>query len=183
MKQKEWVAINYMLPREPSRARVSVWRKLKKSGAVSILQSMWVLPSNSGNHNLLEKIKDEVNTNNGEAFILNFTTDLDGEKIIINKFNSARNEEYKEFVEQCEDLIREIEKESNRQNFTFAEIEENEEELNKLMNWLNKIIKRDVFISSLQENANSMFIKCRGILENFCEKVYEFNERNGHKEK
>ena len=44
MERNEWIAINYTLPREPSRIRVSVWRKLKKIGAVSIQQSMWILP-------------------------------------------------------------------------------------------------------------------------------------------
>ena len=30
MEHQEWLTINYSLPKEPSRVRVSVWRKLKK---------------------------------------------------------------------------------------------------------------------------------------------------------
>ena len=30
MNDLEWLTINYTLPKEPSRTRVSVWRRLKK---------------------------------------------------------------------------------------------------------------------------------------------------------
>ncbi len=57
MEQNEWVVINYTLPREPSRTRVSIWRKLKKIGAVNIQQSMWILPLTEHHVALLNDIK------------------------------------------------------------------------------------------------------------------------------
>nr|WP_255575549.1 Chromate resistance protein ChrB [Caproiciproducens faecalis] len=165
------------MPREPSRARVSIWRKLKKIGAISIQQSMWILPLSDENYNLLNDIKDEVSRNGGEAFVMTISTDEDGEKRIINKFNAARDEEYGELLEQCEEFFKEIDKETARKNFTFAEIEENEEELNKLKQWYEKIAARDSFGSPLQEKAESMLAKCADILDGFCDKVYEFNEK------
>ena len=45
MEQPEWLTVNYTLPREPSCFRVSMWRKLKKSGAVILGQSVWALPA------------------------------------------------------------------------------------------------------------------------------------------
>lgn len=177
MEQNEWIAINYTLPREPSRVRVSIWRKLKKIGAVSIQQSMWILPSNDENHSLLNEIKDEVSRNGGEAFTMTVSVDDDGEKTITEKFNAARDEEYRELFEQCEDFFTEIDKEIARKNFTFAEIEENEEELSKLKQWYEKIAARDTFGSPLQEKAKSMLVKCTELLDGFCDKVYEFNDR------
>lgn len=176
MNQKEWVGISYTLPREPSRVRVSIWRKLKKTGAVNIQQSMWVLPSNNENFNLLTEIKNEVSSNGGEAFIMTFSADIDGEKIIIDKFNAARDEEYGELLEQCEDYFEEIEKELARNNFTYAEIEENEEELNKLKQWYKKIAARDTFSSPLQGTSKAALAKCEDLLDDFCNKVYEFND-------
>lgn len=41
MEHQEWLTINYSLPKEPSRVRVNVWRKLKKSGAAILGQSVW----------------------------------------------------------------------------------------------------------------------------------------------
>lgn len=178
VEQNKWIAINYTLPREPSRVRVSIWRKLKKIGAVSVQQSMWILPSSDENSSLFHEVKDEVSRNDGEAFMLTFSADEDGEKIIINKFNAARGEEYGELFEQCEDFFKEIDKEIARQNFTFAEIEENEEELDKLKQWHKKIAARDTFGSPLRVKAESMLSKCAELLDGFCDKVYEFNEKS-----
>ncbi|MEA4933969.1 MAG: Chromate resistance protein ChrB, partial [Lawsonibacter sp.] len=161
-----------------SRVRVSIWRKLKKIGAVSTQQSMWILPSSDENSGLLREIKDEVSRNGGEAFILTFSPDEDGEKMIVNRFNAARDEEYRELIEQCEDYFKEINKETARKNFTFAEIEENEEELEKLKQWHKKIAARDTFCSPLREKAGSMLSNCGELLDGFCDKVYEFNEKS-----
>lgn len=178
MDQNKWIAINYTLPREPSRVRVSIWRKLKKIGAVSIQQSMWILPSCDENSGLFHEVKDEVSRNGGEAFLLSFSADEDGEKMMIDKFNAARDEEYGELFEQCQEFFKEIDKEIARQNFTFAEIEENEEELDKLKQWHKKIAARDTFASPLREKAESMLSKCAELLDGFCDRVYEFNEKS-----
>ncbi len=175
MDQHKWIAINYTLPREPSRVRVALWRKLKKIGAVSVQQSMWILPSSDENSGLFNGVKDEVSRNGGEAFMLAFSADEDGERMIIDKFNAARNEEYGELFEQCEEYFKEIDKEIARRNFTFAEIEENEEELDKLKQWYGKIVARDIFCSPLREKAESMLSKCTELLDGFCDRVYEFN--------
>jgi DNA-binding transcriptional regulator PaaX len=177
MDQNEWIAISYTLPREPSRTRVSIWRKLKKIGAVSIQQSMWILPLCDMNNGLLNDVKKEVHQNGGEAIVITFLAADDDKKAIVEKFNVARDEEYGELLEQCEDFFREIDKEIARENFTFAEIEENEEELRKLEQWYAKIAARDSFDAPLQEKAKSTLTKCSEALELFCDKVYEFNEK------
>lgn len=177
MKQNEWIAINYTLPREPSRTRVSVWRKLKKIGAVSIQQSMWILPLSDENNVLLNKIKNEVSQNDGEALVITFSVEEDGKNLIIEKFNMARDEEYRELLEQCEEFFKEIDKEISRKNFTFAEIEENEEEVSKLKQWYEKIAARDSFGAPLKEKAKIILSKCVEMLDDFCEKVYEFNDK------
>lgn len=173
MEKNEWIVINYTLPREPSRMRVSIWRRLKKIGAVNIQQSMWILPLTDENYNFLIKIKDDVSQNNGEAFVMKSSVDEESKKIIIERFNASRDEEYRELLEQCDDFFKEINKEIVRENFTFAEIEENEEELNKLREWYKKILNRDFFKAPLQEKSKTTLLKCAEVLEEFCNKVYE----------
>lgn len=174
--QNDWVAINYTLPREPSRARVSVWRKLKKAGAVNILQSMWILPASDENRRSLEEIKGDVAQDGGEAFLIVFTADEDGRRIMIEKLNAARDEEYRELLEQCGEFFKEIEKETARENFSFAEVEENEEELEKLKQWYEKIAVRDAFGAGLRERSQEALARCEEALEGFCDRVYEYNE-------
>lgn len=177
MDQNEWIAISYTLPREPSRTRVSIWRKLKKMGAVSIQQSMWILPFSDTNCSLLNEVKKEVHQNGGEAIVITFCAVEEDRKTIIEKFNAARDEEYGELLEQCDDFFKEIDKEIARKNFTFAEIEENEEELRKLEQWYEKIAARDILRSPLQEKAKSTLVKCSAVFDDFCDKVYEYNEK------
>jgi hypothetical protein len=179
VERNEWIAIIYSLPREPSRARVSVWRKLKRIGAVSIQQSMWILPADDENDGLFAEIKNEVFKNGGEAFTMAFSAEEDGRQIMVGKLNEARNEEYRELLEQCADFFKEIDKETARENFIFAEIEENEEELKKLSRWYEKIAARDSFGAPLGEKAKAALSKCAEALEGFCGKVYEFNEKRG----
>lgn len=177
MEQNEWVVISYTLPREPSRIRVSIWRKLKKIGAVNMQQSMWILPRNDVNYNHLNEIKDDVLQSNGEAFVMKSSVEENISKIIIERFNSARDEEYKELLDKCDDYFEEIDKETARKNFTFAEIEENEEELNKLKEWFGKIVVRDFFGASLREKSKTMLLSCTDIFEGFCDKVYDYNDK------
>lgn len=177
MGQNEWIAINYTLPREPSRVRVSIWRKLKRIGAVSMQQSMWILPLCDENNGLLNEIKNEVLMSSGEALVISFSIEEDGKKLIIEKFNAAREEEYRELLEQCEEFFKEIDKETAQKNFIFAEIEENEEELNKLKQWYEKIAARDFFCAPLKEKVKLILSECVKALDSFCEKVYEFNDK------
>lgn len=177
MERNEWLALNYTLPREPSRVRVSVWRHLKKIGAVNMQQSMWILPFHDQNFRLFNELKDEILTNDGEAFVISFAVDEDGKSCIIEKFNAARDEEYGEVLEQCEDFFKEIDKEIARENFTFAEIEENEEELNKLMQWYAKVCVRDTFQAPLRGKTKTVLEECTEALDRFCDRVYEYNDK------
>jgi CRISPR/Cas system-associated endoribonuclease Cas2 len=176
MEPLEWAVISYTLPREPSRARVSVWRRLKKIGAVNMQQSMWVLPMTGANYELLNSVRDEVVRNGGEAFVMKSTADAEADAAIARRFNEARNEEYGELLEQCEDFYKEIEMETARRNFTFAEVEENEEELDKLREWHRKIAARDSFSAGRSGEARAALLKCGELLEQFCAAVYTFNE-------
>jgi hypothetical protein len=178
MTPTDWVVINYTLPREPSRVRVSLWRKLKKIGAINIQQSMWILPMTDENYHLLGDIKNEIIQSQGEAFVMKASMEDDGQKTIEERFNSARNEEYGELLEQCENFFKEIDKEIARENFTFAEIEENEEELDKLKQWYMIIENRDTFGASLKEKSRTALFKCAEVFEKFCNMVYKFTSLN-----
>lgn len=174
----EWFMLNYTLPKEPSRARVSVWRKLKKYGSVSIGQSMWILPQNEESLDVFREISKEIEENNGTAYIIKaeFMEHLSTEEIK-EAFNSARNEEYRELLEKCDDFFDEIKKETQKKNFTFAELEENEDEYIKLEGWLEKIAVRDFFSASLGKKSQDKLKECRRLLEEFSMSVYGSEEK------
>lgn len=114
MVYQEWLTINYSLPKEPSRVRVSVWRKLKKSGAVILGQSVWFLPVNEDNEVFLQKVSDEIIQSNGASYVMRMIPQDDStSQRIVDAFNQARNEEYSELLEQC-DVIMYIHRTSKR---------------------------------------------------------------------
>jgi hypothetical protein len=67
---KEWLVFSFTLPKEPSRARVSVWRKLKRAGAINKGQSMWLLPLTDDHIETFRSIAEEVLGNKGEAYVM-----------------------------------------------------------------------------------------------------------------
>jgi CRISPR/Cas system-associated endoribonuclease Cas2 len=173
----KWLTINYNLPSEPSRLRVSAWRNLKKLGAVNIQKSIWVLPYSDENYKALSEISEQLEHNNGDVLLME--TSFPEEKYenrVIGYYNDARKIEYEEIIDKCEDFFIEIERETNRENFTFAEAEENEEELAKLMSWFHKIKARDIFQVPLRETTDSNLAKCKEVFEEFSNRVYE-NEK------
>src|ERR687883_1198383 len=64
-----WVLLAYRLPREPSTPRITLWRKLRRLGAVQLLDSLAALPKDARTQEQLEWLADEVIEAGGEASI------------------------------------------------------------------------------------------------------------------
>jgi hypothetical protein len=176
MKNQEWLTINFTLPKEPSRVRVSVWRKLKKSGAAVVGQSVWVLPVDEKYLYFMRGIADEIVQNGGEAYVMRAVlVDGNDPDAITKVFCRERDEEYQEFLGKCEDFFYELEKETKKENFTFAELEENEEEYQNLTAWYQKIADRDFFGASLRQLSEQELERCKERLEAFSQEIYKRN--------
>ena len=65
----EWVLLAYRLPREPSGPRVTLWRKLRRLGAVQVLDGLVALPADARTREQLEWLADEVVEAGGEAWV------------------------------------------------------------------------------------------------------------------
>jgi hypothetical protein len=66
-KRAAWVLLAYRLPREPSTPRSALWRKLRRLGAVQLLDGLAALPLDARNREQLEWLADEVLESGGEA--------------------------------------------------------------------------------------------------------------------
>ena len=64
-----WVLLAYRLPREPSTPRSALWRKLRRLGAVQLLDGLAALPLDARTREQLEWLADEVSEAGGEATI------------------------------------------------------------------------------------------------------------------
>ena len=175
----KWLFFSYSLPADPSKARVYVWRQLRKLGAVNY-QSVWVIPHSAERLNELKKLIEDIEKYEGASLLITGNILIkEQEERITNAFIDSRNEEYREIIDKCEAFFKEIEYEIGRRNFIFAEVEENEEELDKLKQWLRKVEKRDVLKPPLRKTATEKVKQCEKIFEDFARRVYEHSQFKG----
>jgi len=169
--QVSWLLLVYRVPSEPSRLRAAVWRRLKALGAVYLANSVAALPASADAERALRSLRNEIGEMGGSAQLLTARA-LAGEADVVASFNAARDEEYTEILSRCDDFLAEIERETAAEKFTYAELEENDEDLVKLRGWLQKVRARDVLGARLSDDAARALERCQGALERFAERVY-----------
>lgn len=64
----EWVLLAYRLPREPSTPRIAVWRKLRRLGALQLVDGLVALPASTATTEAFDWLAEEVTDAGGEAW-------------------------------------------------------------------------------------------------------------------
>ena len=64
-----WLLLLYKIPREPTAGRVSVWRKLKRLGAILLHDAVWVLPPSPRTQEELQWLAAEIHERGGDAML------------------------------------------------------------------------------------------------------------------
>jgi hypothetical protein len=168
-----WLLLLAQLPSSPSSARVALWRRLRAIGAAGVLNGAWVLPRATAHAEFFEQLRETVHRQGGTAFVLTVSAvSPDVNEAIVRRFRGDRSREYDEFAERCTAFLDEIGKETRAGKFTFAEMEEGEQDLEKLARWLAKIRARDFFPDERQPQSAEMLERCRVVLEGFAWSVY-----------
>lgn len=173
MSENAWILFVAQLPAKPSSLRVNVWRRLRNAGAASLQNGVWILPGDEENRLFMERLLGYVKQNraSGQLFGVH-GLDPAGDGDILARFETDREQEYDEFLEQCQQFLCEIEKETQAGKFTFAELEESEQNLRRLRRWIAKIQKRDFFQAAKSAAALAAFQRCHAELEDYTRRVY-----------
>jgi hypothetical protein len=168
-----WLVFIPQLPSSPSSLRVLVWRRMRAAGATALQQGVWVLPQAPEHEQFLREVLREAQQQGGNG-ILMVATPLDADQAaeVIQRFRADRDQEYEEFGVQCRDFLAEIAKETDARNLTFAALEENEHDLQKLHTWLEKISARDFFGASHAHAAAEALAACERALHDFAQAIY-----------
>jgi hypothetical protein len=66
---QEWTLLVYRLPRNPSTPRIALWRRLRRLGALQLLDGVAALPLTPDTREQLEWLADEVEEAGGTATV------------------------------------------------------------------------------------------------------------------
>jgi hypothetical protein len=179
MVSRSWFLLTYKVPPEPAAKRIALWRKLKAIRAVYLQNGACLLPKTDDHLRRLKVIENEVAEIGGEALLLETVgPDRAQAEKVVARFTSDPDEAYREFLGKCADFEAEITRETEARHFTYAELEENDEDLEKLKGWLAKIRKLDFYGAPLSTEADAALKRCADVLEAYAKRVFEAQEEN-----
>ena len=169
-----FLVLVYRVPPTPAAARVAVWRQLKKVGAIYLQQSVCIFPDIPEVRVELDAVLSKIAQSKGEYHLVP-TADLtaEEERKIVSQFVDQTSRHYEEIVENCEvNFQKEIEFETFRKNFTYEEAEEIRSEYDKIVEWFERVRRRDWFSVPERKDAEAWLRRCRHMLEGFEARVY-----------
>jgi hypothetical protein len=172
---EQWLLLIYRVPSESSRARVAVWRDLKRLGGLYLQQAVCVLPDRDELRHSVARIRTRIDELGGSSVFITLR-DLEDEvrDQFVKGFRSNSGKEYAEIIEECETkFVKEIEFERFRQNYSFEEAEEIRQDLEKLRRWLAKVEGRDWMQAEGRAEARAQVDSCAELLEQFEADVYD----------
>jgi ChrB-like protein len=105
-----WLILIYHLPRDPSRHRVAVWRRLKVLGALYLQDGVAALPADAVTREQLEWLQLRVREAGGEATLWEALPNTVAEgRELAARFRASREEAYGALIEAAGKLRRKAE--------------------------------------------------------------------------
>jgi hypothetical protein len=168
-----WLILIYTVPRSPSRLRATIWRELKKVGAVYLRDGVCVLPERAETQAAVDAIAGKVRAFDGQAAVA--TSRLDDETVgfIVAEATAARAEEYTDLERDAEQFLAHVAYEREHRELTYREVEELEADRDKLGRWFNQVRARDYFpVRADQDRVTTQLARCDEALVGFLDDVY-----------
>ncbi|WP_405133074.1 Chromate resistance protein ChrB [Nocardia sp. NBC_01388] len=169
-----WLVLVVRVPAEPSRHRVAVWRELRRVGALQIGQGVWVVPDVPVFADGISRVIELAHRGEGEVLTLDAGGREEADRARLEgMFTADRAEEWTEFLADCGRFDAEIDKEIGIGKFTIAELEEEEQSLERLRRWHRDIKARDVFGAPAAVEADQQLAHCADRLADYTERVFQ----------
>lgn len=170
----EWVILFFSLPAEPSRHRVAVWRELRRGGAVQLAQGSWALPAAPAFVDTVDRVVELVERGDGELITMRATgRDEASAARLQTTYTEAREAEWAEFLSDCTKYLAELDKETANEKFTLAELDEEEQSMERLRRWARELGVRDVFGAPSAPAAGRRLAECAASLDTYTQRVFQ----------
>ena len=153
-----WLILIYHLPRDPSRHRVAVWRKLKALGAIYLQDGAAVLPEDAVTREQLEWLQLRIREADGEASLWEALPNTVAEdRFLVEEFRASHDAAYKKLIEASNRLRRKAALGSDKALLL--------EELGKMEREFQTERRRDYFRSPLRNEAAVVLREVRQLLK------------------
>src|SRR5262245_44063107 len=98
-----WLLLLVRLPATHSAERVAIWRKLKKSGAIQIQTSTYVLPDDPRRYEIFQWLTQHIRDAGGDATLVR-AREIEGlpNERLIELFNAARAKRSEEHTSELQ---------------------------------------------------------------------------------
>jgi hypothetical protein len=171
---QNWILLIHQLPPKPTNLRVRTWRRLQKLGAVSIKNSVYVLPFNEKTYEDFQWLKQEIESAGGEATVFHAGS-VEGatDEEIISAFRKGRDEEYASVTADLDGLTGTVREQKRGGQLSAGRVSKYEAELDKLHQELERIIAIDFFNAPGRSTVLAAYDRCRKALREFQSKEKE----------
>ena len=106
VKAVAWLLLLFSLPTNRNTERVTVWRRLKKIGAVQIKTSTYLLPDEPAQYEQFQWLAQQIRDYGGDATLVR-AQEIEGltRGSVISLFNAARDKEYSQLKRSLQSFI------------------------------------------------------------------------------
>jgi hypothetical protein len=148
-KNLAWLLLLVRLPATHSAERVAIWRKLKKSGAIQIQTSTYVLPDDPPRYETFQWLTQHIRDIGGDATLVR-VKEIEGlsQERLIELFNTARAKEYASLRETLRPLMANARRISNLDG-----------RLDRIRKQFREIRETDFFDSPRARNLETLLLK------------------------
>jgi hypothetical protein len=153
---------------------VAVWRELRRVGALMLGQGVWAVPATPVFTRSLERAVALAERGEGEVVLLDAAgRDEVNAARLEALFTAARQAEWAEFLADCGKYEAELDKEIRTQKFTLAELDEEEQSLDRLRRWYRELKVRDLLGAPSAAEAEQRLKHSAERLEDYADRVYQ----------
>jgi hypothetical protein len=101
-----WVLLSSRLPREPSRLRLGVWRRLRRLGALLLHDAVWVLPADAKTREAFEWLAEEIGEQGGTAFVWEaLSLDEPQNRELVRRFRAEADGRYAALAQSARNIL------------------------------------------------------------------------------
>jgi hypothetical protein len=144
---------------------------------VSLQQGTWAVPDGEPFEAGFRQVVEAIKVAGGQPVVLAVAEEEASAAQLEELFTAQREAEWAEFVSDCGKYETELAGEVAKGKLTLAELDEEEQSLDRLRRWYRTIRARDLFGAPSAATAERLLKECTEALEDFTERVYQARER------